>query len=281
MLPNEPYFLWYAAAFVSALAACRFVVSRADRTDKPPMLPMQAQLNPYELAYLRGGRNAVERLAILELLERGYLRTRQQKASFWLSRPARTILEQAREGQDLPWYLNTALRYFTKPQGTEAISGLWDNEWKRLEKEIEERLNKDQLLVLDETKSASLLAKAGSLTILGILSVPILPVISGLFSNALGFFGLLAVGLVLAACDAGRLSKRGAAYLEQLQNAYRENTVATLPSGTAAAGVTFTLVIEFALFGGEVLKGTPYEDIDGISDSGDSGDGGDGGGDGD
>lgn len=276
MLANEFYLVLYGIIFGSSLIACRFVVNRADQTDKIPTVP--ARLDSYELAYLRGGREAVERLAILELLEGGYLVARQQEASFWRSRPARIILERVRERQDLSWYLSAALRRFATPQVAKETSDLWGDQWPRLQAELEERLNKDQMLVTEKVKSVSRTATATSFILLTALLVPIFPVLFDVFKLKvlwiLPFLGCL----LAAACDASRLSKRGKAYLALLQNTLRGKQAAALPS-SAAAAVSFTVMFEFALLGAESLKDTPYEGLDDIFDSGDSGDGGDGGGD--
>jgi uncharacterized protein (TIGR04222 family) len=279
MLSSTLYLLLYSVALIAVFKVCRFAVSEADRTDKLPALPIPAQIDPYALAYLRDGKNAVERLAILELLDGGYLCLRRQEASFWRSRPARMVVEKIREGQDLPWHLSAALSHFSKPRGAEEISDLWHKQWSRLEKELAEQLNGDQLLAPQGAEFTSWVAGAISFIAFTILSVPILSVVSGLFSNALGLFLFASVCFVGTACDLGRLSKRGKAYLAQLQQAFREKPATVWFPAVATAGASFTLTFEFAMFGSESLKDTPYESFNAAFDSGDSGDGGDGGGD--
>ena len=76
-----PYFLlFYATAILMLIvAACRSIraVDRS-RDLGPPEIP--AKLDPYEVAYLRGGENEVTRVAIASLVQRGLLRTSSARA---------------------------------------------------------------------------------------------------------------------------------------------------------------------------------------------------------
>ena len=64
----------YAAVIFGTLAFCWWRLRSADPTRylKAPAIP--PQLDPYEVAYLRGGPNEVLRLIILNLIQRDYLR---------------------------------------------------------------------------------------------------------------------------------------------------------------------------------------------------------------
>ena len=276
MLPIEIYLVLYGAVFVCTFIACWFAVSRADRTDRLPALPIPPQLDPYELASLRGGKSAVEHLAILELLDGGYLCARHQKASFWRClRTPSTILEKVREGRDLPWHLSAALERFTTPQELDKYENLWGGQWPR--PELEERLKKERLFVTEEVECASRTAGIVSLVVLGASLIP------GFFFmrplEVIGIWIWVSFGLILGACETGRLSKRGKAYLKRLQRAYRGKPASAAALATTAGGASVALGISFALFGAESLKDTPYEDLGESIDAGDSGDGGDGGGD--
>src|SRR5262249_9056786 len=79
-----PYFLaFYAMAIVGVIVACFKSVRSVDQTRDldPPEIP--SKLNPYEVAYLRGGENEVTRVAIASLIRRGVLRITEGKR--WLS----------------------------------------------------------------------------------------------------------------------------------------------------------------------------------------------------
>jgi uncharacterized protein (TIGR04222 family) len=75
-----PYFLaFYALTIGAVVVACYKSVRGVDRTQgmEPPDIP--AKLDPYEVAYLRGGANEVTRVAIASLIQRGLLRITDEK----------------------------------------------------------------------------------------------------------------------------------------------------------------------------------------------------------
>jgi hypothetical protein len=76
---SEYLLLFYVMAIGSVILACYKSVRSADRTRhmEPPKIP--ARLDPYELAYLRGGETEVTRIAIKSLLDRGLLQTTQSR----------------------------------------------------------------------------------------------------------------------------------------------------------------------------------------------------------
>ena len=75
-----PYFLmFYAAAIAVIVVACFRSVRGTDRTDDLVLPDIPAKLDPYEIAYLRGGENEVTRVAIASLIERGLLTITEKK----------------------------------------------------------------------------------------------------------------------------------------------------------------------------------------------------------
>jgi uncharacterized protein (TIGR04222 family) len=72
-LHSEYLLLFYAMAIGAVILACYKSIRSADRTRRmePPEIP--ARLDPYELAYLRGGETEVTRIAVMSLLQRGLL----------------------------------------------------------------------------------------------------------------------------------------------------------------------------------------------------------------
>jgi uncharacterized protein (TIGR04222 family) len=80
-----PYFLlFYAIVIVALTVACRRSIRSVDRTRdlEPPEIP--AKLDPYEIAYMRGGENEVTRVAIASLIQRGLLQITEEKK--WLKK---------------------------------------------------------------------------------------------------------------------------------------------------------------------------------------------------
>jgi uncharacterized protein (TIGR04222 family) len=77
--------------------ACRTSVRAVDRTGDldPPEIP--AKLDPYEVAYLRGGEREVARVALVSLIDRGLLK-RTEKRDDGLKKQA--VLKQIEKSRD-------------------------------------------------------------------------------------------------------------------------------------------------------------------------------------
>lgn len=105
-----PYFLvFYALAIAAVIVACYRSVRSVDRTEGLEIPRIPAKLDPYEIAYLRGGENEIVRVAVASLIQRGLLRVVEEKT--WLSkskkidrgrRPGRAELSPI-EGAVLKW----------------------------------------------------------------------------------------------------------------------------------------------------------------------------------
>ena len=78
-----PYFLlFYAGVIVTVIVACFKSVRAADRTGDLEPPEISTKIDPYEIAYLRGGENEVTRVAIASLIQRGLLQITEQKKWF-------------------------------------------------------------------------------------------------------------------------------------------------------------------------------------------------------
>ena len=64
---------FYMVLILTVIIICWWKSNRSDWTADLAPPPVPADLDPYEIAYLRGGENEVTRLAIVSLTERGYL----------------------------------------------------------------------------------------------------------------------------------------------------------------------------------------------------------------
>src|SRR5271156_1811715 len=74
-----PYFLlFYGVAIAALTLACYKSVRGLDRTRDLEVPEFPAKLDPYEIAYLRGGENEVTRVAIASLIQRGLLQIVEQ-----------------------------------------------------------------------------------------------------------------------------------------------------------------------------------------------------------
>lgn len=82
-MPGPEFLALYGVVIVGTLVLCKTKSRQADssRTLSPPLIP--DKLDPYEIAFLRGGENEVLRLAILSLIQRGYLRVTETAKSWF------------------------------------------------------------------------------------------------------------------------------------------------------------------------------------------------------
>ncbi|HKI21663.1 MAG TPA: TIGR04222 domain-containing membrane protein [Isosphaeraceae bacterium] len=79
-MPGPVFLLLYLLVIAAVVAASSISIRTADQTRgmETPQIP--PKLDPYELAYLRGGENEVTRAAIASLIEREFLQIAEQKS---------------------------------------------------------------------------------------------------------------------------------------------------------------------------------------------------------
>src|SRR5687767_253102 len=83
-----PEFLFvYAAIAVLAIVAGRLISRGFDETKNLPVPPVPPEIDPYELAYLRGGHAEYVRLVILDLVQRKYLQQVEVKGVLGTATP--------------------------------------------------------------------------------------------------------------------------------------------------------------------------------------------------
>ena len=94
---SEYLLLFYAIAIGAVILSSYNSVRSADRTRhmEPPEIP--DRIDPYELAYLRGGETEVTRIAIVSLLQRGLLKITESRD--WSS-AATKILKEVDRGRE-------------------------------------------------------------------------------------------------------------------------------------------------------------------------------------
>jgi hypothetical protein len=78
-MDSEYLLLFYAVAIGAVILACFQSIRSADRTRHMESPEIPARLDPYELAYLRGGETEVTRIAIKSLLGRGLLQITERR----------------------------------------------------------------------------------------------------------------------------------------------------------------------------------------------------------
>lgn len=102
-----PHFLLvYGSVIVLILVVCWWQRRRSDQTRTLPAFLIPSQLDPHDVAYLRGGKSAVTRLELLAMVQRGYLRITPRHGT------TLSTVQQAHKPPDLEQLTSSEQRLF-------------------------------------------------------------------------------------------------------------------------------------------------------------------------
>jgi uncharacterized protein (TIGR04222 family) len=220
-----PYFLgFYGSIIVAVVVACHRALKAADETDAltPPRIP--AKLDPYEVAYLRGGENEVARVAIASLVERGLLQIVEKKKML----VKQSFIDRGRAPD--PRELRLVEAKILGWSGFPALPGAVfqpDGIARSIEPEClhyRRVLDENRLVTTPEVREKGYrLWYIGSLAILSLGVYKLIAAIMNghrniLFLVIMGAIGFVSVSVVCL--KRPRLSKLGKGYLEQLKLAF-------------------------------------------------------------
>ena len=269
------------------LAAAYFFIAMQDTTGGRPPPAIQGAIDPYELAYLRGGINEIIRTAVYSLRQQGLIeiveQTRIRATGFSageLTAIERAVLEALAPAPKIAMlFADNHLR-----ETLERLCGGY-----------ERRLSAQQLLRPPEMLRAARVARivAGGLVIA--LAAYKLAAAAMHGRSNVGFLCIEAAVAFIAMIwisrwtSAGNSSKRGKAFLAQVQQAYSGHlgavSGAATESAPAGAVIGGSALLMVGLFGFGILKDTPdaafaktFAQSSGSGDGGGSCGGGDGGG---
>jgi uncharacterized protein (TIGR04222 family) len=253
------FLILYGTFAAAIILGAYFFIQRQDPTGARPPPATPRDVDPYELAYLRGGANEVIRTAIYALRQKGLIE----------------IVEKARIGATgfSPQELTPIeRRVFAGIAPSPKIAALFadldlQRTLERLCGTYKQRLSAQQLLVQPQARRAAHLALAVAGALLAALAAykTSAAVMHG--RSNLGFLIMEATGSffllfwIVQKSIAGNASKRGKAFLAQIQLAYSGHAGAVFgaaadhAAGRAAIGGSALLMV--GLFGFNILKGTP------------------------
>ena len=257
---------FYLVLILTAIIICWWKSNRSDWTADLAPPPVPADLDPYEIAYLRGGENEVTRLAIVSLTERGYLEVKSTDGVFSgtlallsLDDSSPQFIAQVDNGPN-PEELSSLERavfdwFATAKETSKVFDG---GELPELVASrclhYQERLQAEHLLtpddVCDRIRNIALLAGVVIATF-GLSRI----VVGMMRDRPVGFLIVMSIvaGVVLVGLgDASRLSSLGNRYLERIQE-YLEPRKETLAQ---RSGPDLPLLV--GAFGIVVLADTPY-----------------------
>ncbi len=278
-----PYFLLFYAATISALVvACFRSIRSIDRTTDLDVPPIRGKVNPYEIAYLRGGENEVTRVAIASLIQRDLLRIIEKDQRFSRTKeidrgrqPAHGELSPIeRLVFEWPGFPAAPSQIF-QPSGIPA-------ELKKTCTRYQDDLGEKNLLAPRNLRLlGAVLWVLGSAMIIGLGGYKLAVALAKGHHNVaflvlLGGFGVVA--LAIACFSLPRTSHLGTAYLEQLKLAYAGLKNQVHPIGGAPSALTMAgdpgargrlrdpaaysdCLLMVGIFGMASLAGTPLSDL--------------------
>lgn len=274
-MQGADFLVFYGVVACIVLTGAYFFIALQD-TPGGRLPPAPSVIDPYELAYLRGGVNEVIRTAVYSLRQQGLIDIDQGRisATGFKAQELTSIERRVYEGIS-PGSKIAAL--FSRQGMREPVG--------RLCAAYKQRLSAQQLLAAPEARLAVYLAVgvAGGLLI-ALAAYKIWAAAMHGHSNVGFLFGeaaasCVALAWILQKTTGGVANKRGKAFLAQIQLAYSGGVNAVL--GGATGGSALVMV---GLFGFAILKGTPDAALAKAfaqsSGSGGDGGGGCGGGDG-
>ncbi len=263
-MPGPRFLLFYAMVIVLTVVGCWLARRSSDPTTTLAPPPVPPNPDPYEVAYLRGGENEVTRVAILSLIQRGYLRATQTPKHL-LASAGEEHLAHAPDHPDprhltpmeravFGWFAtaHTAGEIFQSTELTSRIQAYC--------LPYDSHLKSQRLLMPPEaSQSAWNIGRTGALVILGLGGYKLaLALMKGRTNVAfLILMGLLSLVPLVLVCRTPRISSRGRAYLERLQLAF--DRLKGRAASLAQGGVDPNLLLLVGLFGVGVLAGTPYD----------------------
>jgi uncharacterized protein (TIGR04222 family) len=224
-LSGPHYLALYAFVIAGVFIWAALVRSALDPPgrDDPPPVPLRP--DPYQIAYLRGGENEVTRAVLFGLVERGYLQVLPAKSR--MASPTGWRISRAESAPDasllssLEWKV---VSEFDKPRRAQDVfqQGV-PARVRGVCADYEQALRAEALLTDDSIRqSTHRVAWAASAVILGLGVFKLAAALSNGHSNV----GFLLLMMVVSLCilpmivKVPRLSRRGRAYLERLQQAY-------------------------------------------------------------
>lgn len=258
-----PRFLFFYGCVIAAtLAWCWWRLRASDPTTDMRPIPLRSNPDPYEIAYLRGGENEMTRLAIFDLVQRGYLEIRESK-KWW--KTTEQQLRQAPNHPD-PRHLSPMQRkvfeFFAKAPATAEIfeSGAISSKLKGFCAEYDRKFEEEQMLCPTEViEAARRIFVAGALIVCSLGLYKLIVALSKGRHNVMllivmGVFALIGLALV---CRPPRQSHLGRDYLKRMQGVFErlKPKKGDLPS---PALQDTTLLLLMSIFGVGVLTQTPY-----------------------
>jgi uncharacterized protein (TIGR04222 family) len=259
---GPPFLLIYGAIALAIITAAYGIVRSRDKTGSREPPPVPRTFDPYELAYLRGGKNEVIRTALYALHQLGLIEVIPAK---WLTALRLVAGAGVHRARELTAVEECVLRSIDSPVEASHLfqSKRLGSEVDRLCEPFRNKLESEELLRTDSVRQSALLIPFLASAVLVALSLYriLLAVNDRLpsgFLVLLTMISLILVWAVVAPVARARVSDRGRAYLNRLQIAYAQMQRAA-PRTEQSPQSDLVSVGLVGLFGLGILSGTPDE----------------------
>lgn len=263
---SGPAFLVLFAVFILIILAVLAVVKyNLDNTDSYPLPAIPPQVDPYEVAHLRGGINEVARSVIFSLVQKGTVQidtNRITKTNNGLD--ARTLVDLERD--TLSWIGGgrDVSEVFAGESNLTAMLEMYD------ERYCQNLLQRNFLMPPSLSSKARKLGYAAIVLICVVGGLKVAAALSNGRTNFLFLLVMMGIGSLLAGgiSNMPRVTKLGTRYIKRLQNAFEDLKYRsqapyigklTLPEPTQTSAMD-PLLLSVGVFGTGILAGTMFTD---------------------
>ncbi len=265
-MPGRQFLVVYGIFSAIVLVGVWLLLRSSDKTHLLPPLFLPKHPDPYEIAYLRGGANAVTRLGIVDLVQRRYLETTEESTGRSGSTEKRIRQSVSRaEVEHLSSLQQTVFNGFRDPQrpgdlfrsrGLASSVELFCQSYKQ-------RLELESLLLPRGARMLRTVVRLGAIAaLLGLGGYKLTAALTTGHYNV--FFLILLTGLasIIAAIMyyPTRLSRRGRDYLKRLQETFSEHDMEPA-TDNAIAAPDGLLLLGVGLMGMGHLADTDYASL--------------------
>ena len=262
------FLVLYAVLAVITLAITAIARSNIDKTDRMPAPAIPPQIDPYEVAYLRGGVNEMARAVVFALVQKGFAAiisdgTRIQK------------LGDAPDPRNLPGIEQLALDWLGRERETKEVFDSTVGLCARLKsfgERYDHELESRQLISTGLMKMTAKTYARSAALLLGFLGgYKVIAAILNGRSNVIFaiIMTIAAVAIAISLRKLPRMTKLGKTYVERLQAAFEDlkyrsqapyiagSTAAPAATQAGSAGID-PLLLSVGIFGTGILAGTMF-----------------------
>jgi uncharacterized protein (TIGR04222 family) len=262
---------FYLCVSILTIVICWAMVRNSDKSiSSTPPLEIPQNPDPYEIAYLRGKENEMIRLAVFNLINKGYLSLGTSYLEKQTSHPDPSFLPNLEKS--LFGWICQQTTTVTESSVTKTIIGVKPYEIfsrfsgmtyraKAYGESYKERLTINHLINAQEVKQAAWgIGTAGALVILCLAGYKV-AVAASQGRHNVGFtiaLSIISLIVLIIACVPPRLSRRGKQYLKELQQAFA-NLAQKERLNVATPGFDPQVpAVAMAIFGVGILAGTSF-----------------------